>query len=87
MVSMTENTRKYSISMPQDVADAARQRGGPSGFSAYVTAAVARQIERDNLDELIDAIEAENGPPDPAAVEEKRQVLSHDHFGQSGNAA
>jgi hypothetical protein len=35
---------------------------GPSGLSAYVAAAVARQIERDNLNELIAVAEAEHGP-------------------------
>ncbi|MFF0117518.1 hypothetical protein [Streptomyces prasinus] len=39
---MTEPTGKYSITMPRDVAEAARDRSGPSGLSAYVAAAVAR---------------------------------------------
>ncbi|WP_433336027.1 hypothetical protein [Spirillospora sp. CA-294931] len=34
-----------------------------------------RQDERDRLAELIAAIEAENGPADPAAVAEKRAVF------------
>ncbi|KAB8165291.1 CopG family transcriptional regulator [Streptomyces sp. 3MP-14] len=59
---MSEPTGKYSITMPRDIAEAARARGGPSGLSSYVTAAVARQIERDKLDELIAAGEAEHGP-------------------------
>lgn len=48
----------------------------PTQKYAYVTAAVARQLERDELDELIAACEAENGPTDPVAVEEKRAVFS-----------
>jgi hypothetical protein len=55
-------TQKYSITMPRDVAEAARSRSGPAGLSAYVTAAVARQIERDNLNELIRMAEATHGP-------------------------
>jgi hypothetical protein len=50
---MSEPTGKYSITMPRDIAEAARARSGPSGLSGYVAAAVARQIERDNLNELI----------------------------------
>ncbi|MFD4788388.1 CopG family transcriptional regulator [Streptomyces sp. NPDC058459] len=59
---MSDPTGKYSITMPRDVAEAARARGGPSGLSAYVAAAVARQIERDDLNELIQVAEAEHGP-------------------------
>lgn len=58
---MSEPTGKYSITMPRDIAEAARTRSGPSGLSAYVAAAVARQIERDNLNELIHVAEAEHG--------------------------
>ena len=60
---MTEPTGKYSITMPRDIAEAARARSGPSGLSGYVAAAVARQIERDNLNELIAAIRAAHGHP------------------------
>ena len=59
---MSEPTGKYSITMPRDIAEAARVRSGPSGLSSYVAAAVARQIERDNLNELIAVAEAEHGP-------------------------
>jgi hypothetical protein len=44
---MSEPTGKYSITMPRDIAEAARARSGPSGLSGYVAAAVTRQIERD----------------------------------------
>lgn len=59
---MTEATSKYSITMPRDIAEAAKARSGPSGLSAYVAAAVARQIERDNLNEIIQVAEAEHAP-------------------------
>ena len=36
---------------------------------------VARQIERDNLDEIIAAAEAEHGPITAAEVQEKRELL------------
>ncbi|MFC9703235.1 CopG family transcriptional regulator [Streptomyces sp. NPDC055721] len=72
---MSEPTQKYSISMPRDLAEAARARGGPSGLSAYVTAAVARQIERDNLNELIAAAEAEHGPVTDEDIQAKREQL------------
>ncbi len=72
---MEEPTQKYSITMPRDVAEAARARGGPSGLSAYVAAAVARQIERDNLNDLIAVAEAEHGRITDEEIQAKREAL------------
>jgi len=72
---MSEPTGKYSITMPRDIAEAARARSGPSGLSAYVSAAVARQIERDNLNELITVAEAEHGPVTEEEVSARREQL------------
>jgi hypothetical protein len=72
---MGEPTQKYSITMPRDIAEAARHRSGPSGLSAYVAAAVRRQIERDNLNDLIAVSEADHGPIGDEEVEAKRDAL------------
>jgi hypothetical protein len=72
---MSEPTGKYSITMPRDIAEAARARSGPSGLSAYVSAAVARQIERDNLNELIVVAEAEHGPITDEQIDARRNEL------------
>lgn len=72
---MSEPTQKYSITMPRDIAEAARARSGPSGLSAYVAAAVARQVERDNLNELIAVAEAEHGPITAEEIQQKRDLL------------
>lgn len=72
---MSEATRKYSITMPADIAEAARSRSGPSGLSAYVAAAVRRQIERDNLSDVIAVSEAEHGPISEEEIEAKRDAL------------
>jgi hypothetical protein len=74
---MSEPTGKYSITMPRDIAEAARARCGPSGLSAYVAAAVARQIERDNLNELITVAEAEHGPVTEEEISARRDQLRH----------
>ena len=87
---MSEATQKYSITMPRDVAEAARARGGPSGLSAYVAAAVRRQIERDNLSDLIAVSEADHGPITDEEIEVKRDTLrrAREEQGTSGpNAA
>ncbi|MFF3491302.1 CopG family transcriptional regulator [Streptomyces sp. NPDC002795] len=72
---MSEPTGKYSITMPRDIAEAAKARSGPSGLSSYVAAAVARQIERDNLSELIAVAEAEHGPIADEEIQSLRDQL------------
>jgi hypothetical protein len=65
-------TEKVSVSLPTDLTSEVRKRVGSRGFSGYVTRAVRRQVERDNLDALLAEMEAVNGPvPDDllAAVE------------------
>jgi hypothetical protein len=87
---MEELTQKYSITMPRDVAEAARVRGGPSGLSAYVAAAVARQIERDNLNDLIAVAEAGHGPITEEEIQAKRDALlraRHQQGASGPNAA
>jgi Arc/MetJ-type ribon-helix-helix transcriptional regulator len=62
--------RKYSVSIPEDIAEEARSRVGKGAFSAYVTAALRRQLERDRLAELVDESEQRLGPvPDTAQAQ------------------
>lgn len=86
---MSEPTQKYSITMPRDVAEAARARSGPSGLSSYVAAAVARQIERDNLNDLIAVAEAEHGPVTDEEIQAKRDTLlrAREQQGKSARGA
>ncbi len=86
MRSTSGPTQKYSISMPRDIADAARARGGTSGLSAYVAAAVRRQLERDNLNDLIAVSEADHGPISDEEIEAKRDTLrrAREEQGTSG---
>lgn len=53
---------KVSVSLRAGNIRAIRERVGARGFSAYVDAAVERQIERDLLEEALLANEAEAGP-------------------------
>ncbi|MEV4613589.1 CopG family transcriptional regulator [Kitasatospora sp. NPDC049258] len=72
---MSAPTRKCSITLPRDLAEASRARSGPSGLSAYVAAAVARRVERDGLHEPIDAAEAGHGPVGTREIQQKRAPL------------
>lgn len=85
--SMSEPTQKFSITMPGDVAREARARSGSSGLSAYVTAAVARQLERDKLNELIAVAEAEHGPVTSAELAEMREALARARRTQDAGSA
>ncbi|MEV4562256.1 hypothetical protein AB0K12_00650 [Nonomuraea sp. NPDC049419] len=53
---------KVSVSLRAGNIRAVRERVGARGFSAYVDAAVERQIERDLLEEALQANEAAAGP-------------------------
>jgi hypothetical protein len=73
--SMSEVAQEESITMPRDISAAVRARSGPFGFSGCVTAAGARQAERDDLNELIQAAEAEHGPVSDGEVRALREYL------------
>ena len=59
---------KKSVSMPRSVIADVQARVGSREFSAYVTDAVQRQLQRDALDDLIARMEAKHGPVDEAEV-------------------
>ncbi|MET9109673.1 hypothetical protein [Streptomyces zhihengii] len=54
-------TKKYTVTLPEDLAEAIRSEVGPGGFSRYVTHAIERQRERERLGEAVDWWEAEYG--------------------------
>ncbi|WHM36008.1 hypothetical protein [Streptomyces sp. BPTC-684] len=65
-----------SVSLTAGTLRAIRERVGKRGVSAYLEKAAQRQIERDNLDELIADFDKANGPADPEAVAAKRARLT-----------
>lgn len=80
-------TTVVSVSMHSGTIGAVRGRAGRRGVSAYIEAAVQRQIERDNLDEIIAAAEAEHGPITAEEIEAKRQQLAQLRGSDAGTAA
>jgi hypothetical protein len=56
------HAQKVSVSMPSGRIAAVKERVGARGFSAYVSAAVERQLQRDLLEELLVESEAQTGP-------------------------
>lgn len=55
-------TKKYTVTLPEELAEEIRSQVGPGGFSRYVTHAVERQRERERLHEAVDWWESEYGP-------------------------
>ncbi|MFD4433389.1 hypothetical protein ACFWPJ_29080, partial [Nocardia sp. NPDC058497] len=66
---------------------ACRAGVGKRGVSAYLEQAAQRQIERDNLDELIADFERVNGPADQDAVADKQSRLGGSGHGAATDAA
>ncbi|MFG2558219.1 hypothetical protein [Streptomyces sp. NPDC048496] len=67
--------QKVSVSMPAGRIAAVKARVGARGFSAYISAAVERQIQRDLLEELLQAKESEIGPPSPEIQEWAAEIF------------
>ncbi|MGH9304233.1 MAG: hypothetical protein ACRDZ5_07460 [Acidimicrobiales bacterium] len=69
-------TEKLSITVDAEIADRVRQLAGRRGVSAFVGTALAHEVARADLRSLLDDLEAELGPPDPAMVVEAGELLS-----------
>lgn len=75
-------TKKYTVTLPEELAEEIRSEVGPGGFSRYVTQAVERQRERERLHEAVDWWESEYGPvtaEELAEAEAERRDLERAH--------
>jgi hypothetical protein len=62
--------QKVSVSMPEDLATAIRERTGPGGFSRFIADAADRQLKSEEFRELLDELAAEAGPIPPELEEQ-----------------
>jgi Arc/MetJ-type ribon-helix-helix transcriptional regulator len=72
-------TTKVALSISSEaIARAKRevQSGRAKSLSAFVTEALEEKLERDDLAEILDAMDAEQGPPGKKARQWARRVLS-----------
>ena len=79
-------TKKYTVTLPEELAEAIRAEVGPGGFSRYVTRAIERQHERDKLHEFVNWWESEHGPvsdEELAEAEAERRDLERRHIEQA----
>lgn len=63
-------TKKYTVTLPEELAEAIRAEVGPGGFSRYVTHAIERQREQDRLGEAVAWWEEEYGEATEAELAE-----------------
>ncbi|MCA1217926.1 hypothetical protein [Streptomyces sp. 8L] len=80
-------SKKYSISLPEDLAETVRTHVGPGGFSAYIAEALEHRVAMDKLREMVADFETDNDPLTREEVEGARAVLRHDHREAGGAAA
>jgi len=62
--------QKVSVSMPEDLVAAVRERIGAGGFSRYVAEAVEEKLRLDRLNDLSAYLEAKYGPVPEEVIQE-----------------
>lgn len=80
-------SKKYSISLPEDLAETVRAHVGPGGFSAYVAEALEHRVAMDKLREIVTDFQTEHDELTREEVEAARALLRHDHRTSGGAAA
>jgi hypothetical protein len=80
-------TMTVSTSLHAGTVEAVRSRVGRRGFSAYVEAALRRQIEQDNLAELVDEYTRTEGEFTPEELAAARADLYGSADAGTGHAA
>jgi hypothetical protein len=82
----TGPTMTVSTSLHTGTVEAVRSRVGKRGFSAYVEAALRRQIEQDNLTELVDEYTSTEGEFTPEELAAARAELYGTEGAGTGHA-
>lgn len=72
-------SKKYSISLPEELAEAVRTQVGAGGFSAYVAEALEQRVAMENLREIADVYETGHDALTRDEIEAARALLRHDH--------
>ncbi len=72
------SSAKVALSMPADVLRLAKKEvaaGRAKSLSSFVSEAVDEKLRRDELSAILDAMDAEHGKPNKAAMAWARRVL------------
>lgn len=65
--------RKVSVSMPEDLTSAVRERVGAGAFSRYVTEATSERLRLEMLGEYLDELDAKYGPVPQELLDQARR--------------
>jgi Arc/MetJ-type ribon-helix-helix transcriptional regulator len=89
MVDGMATTKKYTVTLPEELAEAIREKVGPGNFSAYVTQAIERQQARERLHDAVEWWESEYGAITDeelaeAEAERRRIERRHAELAESG---
>jgi hypothetical protein len=71
-------TAKVAITLPTDVLRLAKKQvntGRAKSLSAFISEAVDEKLRRDELEKLLDRLDAEHGVPNKAAQKWAKKVL------------
>ncbi|WP_354638607.1 hypothetical protein [Kitasatospora camelliae] len=79
-------SKKYSISLPEDLAETVRAHVGPGGFSAYVAEALEQRVAMEKLREIVADFETDNDGLTRTEIEAARALLRQDRH-RAGGAA
>ncbi|WP_405012225.1 hypothetical protein [Kitasatospora sp. NBC_01539] len=79
-------TRVTSVSLRAETLEAIRARAGKQGVSSYIEEAVQRQLQREAIDEYIEAAESDHGPVDPAEAAAKAERIRAHHAAHRGGS-
>ena len=71
---MNQPAAKLSVSVPGALAAAVRKRVGSSGLSGFVARALAHELEREGVKELLADLEQELGPPSKTDIARARKA-------------
>jgi len=72
-------TAKLAITLPTDVLKLAKKQvktGRAKSLSAFISEAVDEKLRRDELEKLLDTLDAQHGPPNRAAQRWAKRVLA-----------
>jgi hypothetical protein len=71
---MSEPVAKLSVSIPRDLARAARRQAGPRGLSGFVARAISHELEREELGLFLQELEEVHGPVPEAELARARDA-------------
>lgn len=75
-------TKKYTVTLPEELAEEIRSAVGPGRFSAFITKVLEHQMEIERLGKLVERLEDEFGEvtdDELAAIDERRRKREAEH--------